>query len=104
LAELSGRGPGAHRRFVEVARVGTHQRVPLLDQQPVLLAALRLHEGPAAEQLVATQLEEQLALLEALVRILDRHPDAAIPYDHLAGAVVALRDHALEVGDRKSTR
>ena len=53
---------------------------------------------PGAAQLVATQLEAQLAARERLVRVFERDPDAAVPHDRLAGAVVALGDHAFEVG------
>ena len=72
-------------------------RVALLDEQPVLLALLDLHERPLAVELVAAQLEEELALLESFAPILERDPLAAVPHDHAARAVVALGDDPLEV-------
>ena len=89
--------PRQHRGLVELVARGLHVRVALLEQQPVLLAALGLHERPLAAKLVALQLEDELPLLEPLAPILERHPLAAVPYDDTAGAVVPLRDYPLEV-------
>ncbi len=72
-------------------------RVALLDQQPLVLAALRLDERPPAAQLVAAQLEQQLALVEPGGNVVQRNPLTAVPDDDGAGAVVVGRDHALEV-------
>ncbi len=44
--------------------------IPLLDEQPVALALLDLHQGPHPVELPATQLEEQLALGQSLGVIL----------------------------------
>ena len=52
---------------------------------------------PTAVQLLAVELELEMALGKALVRIADRFPAAAIPDDHRAAAILALRDRALEV-------
>ena len=52
---------------------------------------------PAAVQLLAVELEFEMALREALVRIADRLPTAAIPDDHRAAAILALRDRAFEI-------
>ena len=75
--------------------------VVAFDQQPVLafLARLAGHadQMPAAVQLLAVELELEMALGIALVRIADRLPAAAIPDDHRAAAILALRDRAFEV-------
>ena len=44
------------------------------------------------------ELEEELALLHALLEIGEGSPAAHVPDDDLAGPVVPVRDHALEVG------
>ncbi len=72
-------------------------RVALLDEQPLVLAALRLDERPPAAQLVAVELEQELALVEPGGDVVQRDPRAAVPDDDGAGAVVVGRDHALEV-------
>jgi RNase P/RNase MRP subunit p29 len=79
---------GALRRRVPVA---------LLDEQPLVLAALRLDERPPAAQLVAAQLEQQLALVESRGDVVQWEPLAAVPDDDGARAVIVGRDHALEV-------
>ena len=80
-----------------VAPIGGGPAVALLDEQPFLLALLDLHQGPRAAQLVALELEQELALLEPLDRIADRDPLPPVPHDDGAGAVVALRDEPLEI-------
>ena len=78
--------------------------VMALEQQPVVgLAAgaglgLQAHQVEAAVQALAVQDEGQFALLHALVGVVDRLPGAAVPGLHRAGAVLAVRDGALEVG------
>ncbi len=96
--DLLDRASREHRvvRVVVGARL-SRVRVALLDQEPLVLAALGLHERPFAAQLVAAQLEQQLAFDEALVDVVERHPAAAVPDDHRARAVVAGRDQPLEV-------
>jgi hypothetical protein len=88
--------------FARLAGATARVAVPLLDQQPLLARrpALRLHpdERPAAAQLVAEQVEEDLALPQRLLWIADDRPPAPVPDDRLARPVVAVRDHALEVG------
>jgi hypothetical protein len=82
--------------------------VALLDQQPSFPAALVLADAgkrPAAAQLLAAQLHDEVTLVE---RALERHlaPVAlravaigpGIPHDHRAGAVLALGDDALKPG------
>ena len=66
----------------------------------MLLAALRAHadEMPAALELRAFQREIEPALLQPAHRVALGLPAAAVPDDHLAAAVLALRDLALEVG------
>ena len=80
--------------------------VALLDQQPVVrpapgVSAARalagVDERERAAQLVAVELELDLAVEHALRGIDERAEQAAVPRDHRAGAVVARRDHGLEV-------
>ena len=71
--------------------------VLLLDEQPLLLALLELHQGPLTVELVATQLEEELPFLHALVWILERHPAPAVPDNDRPRAVIAFGDEPLEV-------
>jgi hypothetical protein len=55
-------------------------------------------QSPQAAQLVAAELEQELAVSETELGVLERHEAAAVPDDHRAGAVVALRDQPLEIG------
>src|SRR5262245_23970122 len=78
------------------------ERVVDLDQKPLVLlvggrARLHAHEMPAPFQARAFERERQVALVEPEMRIALRHPAPAIPYDHGAAAVLALRDVALEL-------
>src|SRR5207253_10688973 len=72
-----------------------------LDEQPVVAflpgGAAHAHQMPEAVQLFALELEVEPALGEPLVRIAARHPGAAIPHQHRAAAVLALRDRPSEV-------
>ena len=81
---------------------GTRMLVALLDQQPRLLflalTPMHAHQRPAAFELVAVQAKLQVPLAQALARIALGLPLAAVPYDHLAGAVLPRRDRALEAG------
>src|SRR5208337_3705824 len=74
--------------------------VVALDEQPVLVLVARLaphpDEMPAALQLLAIELELEMALGESLVRIVDRLPGPAVPDENRAAAVLALRDRSLE--------
>ena len=75
--------------------------VAVLDQEPVgALAAIAVmahpHQHPAAMQLVAMQVEFQVALLEAALGIF-RIPSAAVPQLHRAAAILVLRDRAFEI-------
>src|SRR5262249_56193788 len=91
-------------RLLRIARflTGAREPVALLDEEPLLAGrlALRLHpdERPAAAQLVSEQVEQDLALALGLLGVADDRPPAPVPDDRLARAVVAVRDHALEVG------
>src|SRR6185312_12436868 len=80
---------------------------PLL--RGVRAGPLRLHERERALELLAAQEERELSfrkpLAHAALRLgavvepgaaLVRRIDAAVPDDHLSGAVLARRDHALE--------
>src|SRR5690606_27967941 len=72
--------------------------VVALDEQPVvaLLARPPRHadEMPAAAELLAFQLEFQMALLQAFVRVAKGCPRPAIPDDHGTTAILALGDRA----------
>src|SRR5690606_21196612 len=97
--EHAVRGALDERLVAGVARLG----VAALDQQPAGLAAVararpHAHEVPAPAQLLAGELERQVALLEPRVRIADRLPGAAVPHEDAAATVLAGRDHAFEVG------
>ena len=65
-----------------------------LDQQPVVALFARppvhAHQMPAALQLLAVECEVEVALWQALVRIVFRLPGAAVPDHHRAAAVLAL--------------
>ena len=87
--------------------------VALLDQQPgflgiarcprciIALASLHANQRPAAVELFAEQFKLQLAGPQACSRVSHRHPDAAIPDDDMAGAILSLRNKPLEAGVRQ---
>ena len=95
------------QRFGDVV-LGRRSRrlVALLDQQPRLLAlvtsAAHPYQRPTALQFFALQLELQLALTIAFAWISIRNPNAAIPHDDGARAVLPRRDHAFKgcIGER----
>jgi len=62
------------------------------------LAPVHAHQRPTAFELVAVQAKLQVPLAQALARIALGLPLAAVPYDHLAGAVLPRRNRALEAG------
>ena len=95
--ELLHRDAGEDRTGRKIFSRGRDVGVALLDQEPFLLALLDLHHRPDAFELVAAQLEEQLAFREAFVGILEGDPAAAVPHDHRARTVVALGNDSLEV-------
>ena len=85
LQAASGRHAVRRGRRRWTARPGARTR-PFLDQQPRLvaglaavLAAARAHQRPAALQLLAVELELEMALRVAGDRIFLRRPRAAIP-------------------------
>jgi hypothetical protein len=82
---------------VDVGSAGVDVLVPLLDEEPRVLGLLRLHQRPAAAQLIAVEVEQELSLEETLYRVLQRRPCALVPQDHRPGPVLAGRDHPLEV-------
>src|SRR5450631_3461142 len=95
----------AVRRVVDDARLGAalRERVVLLDQEPGLVAALaavlaavRLHQRPAALELLAIELELELALCVAGGGVAFRDPRSAIPQQHRSAAVLLRRNDALE--------
>jgi hypothetical protein len=70
-----------------------------LEEEPLLaLAALGAHQRPAAAELLALQLDVELAARHALARrrAVEGAVEAAVPQDHGAGAVVSRRDDAFE--------
>ena len=89
--------PGEHRGFGELVAGLLDPRVALLDEEPVALAFLDLHERPFAVELVAAQLEEELPFFQALAPIFERDPFAAVPDDDPAGPVVPGGNDPLEV-------
>ena len=82
-------------------RLRIRRLVALLEEQPrrLLLAGLRLQprQHPAAVELLARQPELERPAIEIGLRIAHRRPGAGIPDDHRPAAVLALRDHPLEV-------
>src|SRR5262249_32981500 len=75
--------------------------VPLLDEEPVLAAAilfarLHAHEHELAVEAIAMQSEFEVAFGEAFVRIADRLPDAAVPDHHRTCAIFAFGNDPLE--------
>ena len=89
------------RQLVDVP-VGIGRLVALVDQQPVVragLGAARLDQREAAAQLLAVEPELELALADGPARIVGflRLERAPVPHDHVAAAVLALGNDALEV-------
>ena len=72
--------------------------VLMFDQEPVFLFArhVRAHQIPDPAEFLALQFEFELALGVGLLRIFQRNPDAAIPDNHITGAVMPFRNAALE--------
>src|SRR5207244_6828738 len=94
--ELFNGQPRQHRLRRERAVV-RDVSVLLLDQEPLFLALLELHQGPLAVELVAPQLEQQFALLQAFVRVFEWQPAPAVPHDDRARSVIPFRDDPLKV-------
>ncbi|MNZ43557.1 hypothetical protein D3C78_611620 [compost metagenome] len=71
-----------------------------LDQHPLLFLACQAgaEQVPHAAQLLSLQAKAQLALGIGLVCVTLWLPDATVPDDHIAGAIVTLRDTAFEIG------
>jgi hypothetical protein len=88
---------GEHRGFVELVARRLDPGIALLDEEPVALALLDLHQCPLAAKLVSLELEQELSFLEPFPPILERSPLATVPHDHSARAVVSLGDHSLEI-------
>src|SRR5437868_6510011 len=97
-------GSARLHRFGVVLRIpaGDGRVVVLVEEQPRLLAiavGLRPHEHEAALQLLALEVEVEFPVGDRPPRIvaLGRLPRPPVPHDHVAGAVAAFGDHALEV-------
>ena len=85
--------------------------VPLVEQEPLLALAfgrahpvaaadIRPHDREAALELLAEDSELELAVTDRLAGISAgrlRFERAPVPHDHVARAVLARRDHPLEV-------
>ena len=75
--------------------------VALVEQHPLLTGTGRAaaNEGEVAVQLLAEQVEVQVAGLDGCDRVVGvgQLPRAPVPHDHVAAAVLAGGDHALEV-------
>src|SRR5262245_38484123 len=83
------------------ARLGLRGLVLLLHQQPVLLRAgtrteSHSNEMKCSRELLAVELELEVTFAETTERISQRCPRAAVPDEHGAAAVLALRDDSLE--------
>ena len=85
---------------------GTLRAIVLLDQQPVVtffsMPAMHAHEVPTPVQLLAVELECEVTLGQAFMRIGFGLPMAAIPDHHRPAAIFPLRYRAFEfvIGDR----
>src|SRR5690606_37865564 len=75
-------------------------RILVLEQQPLRLPRrlARAHQVPAALEAVAEQLETQVALGQLLLRIAGGGPDAMVEARHVAAAILAPGNLALEAG------
>ena len=92
---------GSSSRMSGSASLRAASSLPLISSQFSRFSPrLRAHadEMPAALELRALQREIEAALLQSAHRIALGLPAAAVPDDHLAAAVLALRDLPLEVG------
>src|SRR5690606_13043102 len=107
LARLAHAGALAvrDRRFGHVSQqvVGLERAgvgILVLEQEPLRLPRrlARAHQVPPAPELVAKELEAQVALRELVLRIALRSPDATVEARHVSPAVLALRDLAFEAG------
>ena len=93
-------------RLRVLLRIPTGHRVlvVLVDEEPLLLAPplplRRPHEHEAPGELLAVDVEVQIALRDGLGRIDPGRgtPPPTVPDDDVAAAVLAGRDHAFEVG------
>ena len=72
----------------------------MLDQQPLLLAALlaRAYKHPGSPQHVTMQGELELARAQTLACIANRVPRAAVEHVHVSGAIVSFRNITFERG------
>ena len=96
-----GQGGDAVGQFVDDAEFGcgSGEGVFFLDEQPGVLAgvlAFDADERPAPLQLVAVELEFEIALGITFVGIADGHPGALVPDDDFARAVLFGGDDAFE--------
>ena len=98
-----------YRRVLSKQRVDACKSILVLDQQPLILGR-GSHERERTFQLLAAQKNTELAVLvlasqtifcflaiaEAVLTALIRRIHPAIPHDHIARAVLLLRDHTFE--------
>lgn len=85
-----------HVEAIQAARLA----VLGLDQEPLGLLAAQVgaDQVPTPGEFLAIQGEAEMALFQALARIVQRRPGASVPDDDIAGAVVPLGDAAFEIG------
>src|SRR5262249_7540656 len=104
FGDLRDRAAADHRARLFLKNIGIARAagglVLGLDQQPrpLLCAgpAAHTHEMPSPVQLLALSFTVQMAFLEGPARVAVRMPAAAVPDQHRAAAVLALRNGALE--------
>ena len=109
--ELADAHPRQHRAVVRRHVRFDREPVLVLDQQP-LIRFLRAHQRERALDLLAAQQDAQLAFRQAVANLalgartivkpgrasFVGRVDAAVPDDHLAGAILAGGNHAFERG------
>src|SRR5918993_59739 len=82
-----------------LSRFVTRTTRPWTSHSPAGGGAIGAHEDEAAPQALAVEVEVELALGDGLGRVglLRRRPPPPVPDDDVPAAVLALRDHALEL-------
>src|SRR6266853_3637551 len=99
LRDVLETAPGEHAfgRIVDDPSVGASlcERIVFLDQEPSLVAALAtvlaamgLHQRPAALELLAVELELEMALGVARHRVAFRDPRSPVPQQYRTAAVL----------------
>ena len=108
-SDIVERRAGQHRCVLRQQRVDAGEPVLVLDQQPLLVRG-GAHQRERTFQFFAAQEDAEfavrqlppqsffgfLAIAERILTAFVRRIDAAVPDDHIAGAVLFLRNHAFE--------